>query len=121
MGLDLEYVEKSAKDYASRALVKELLIRDIAGDEEFNPQSPKQILDWFAQNGMAMIKTDKAALKEAEHPLTDAILELRKLRKMHGTYLKPMMEEQRDGIIHPSFRQHGTRTGRMSSGGQERD
>ena len=120
MGLDLEYVARSAKDYANRSLVKELLIRDITGNEEFNPNSPKQIGEYFAANGIDLEATDKVALRGTEHPLAQAILDLRTLRKMHGTYLKPMLDEQRDGVIHPSFRQHGTRTGRMSSGGQER-
>lgn len=121
MGLDLEYVQKVTKDYSTRALAQELLIRDITNEEEFNPNSPKQIAEFFASHGITLPGTDKATLRHTEHPLAEAILELRSLRKIHGTYLKPMMEEQRNGIIHPSFRQHGTRTGRMSSGGHQAD
>lgn len=121
MALDLEYVEKNAKFYSTKALAQELLIRDITGDEEFNPNSPKQIAEFFASHGINLPGTDKATLRHTDHPLAQAILNLRSLRKVHGTYLKPMLEEQRDGIIHPSFRQHGTRTGRMSSGGHEAD
>lgn len=121
MGIDLEYVETTAKEYGKRALVQEMLIRDMTGDEEFNPNSPKQIMEAFAAMGMELDGTDKLTLRKAEHPLASAILELRSVKKMHGTYLKPMLAEQRDGILHPSFRQHGTKTGRMSSGGAEHD
>jgi DNA polymerase I-like protein with 3'-5' exonuclease and polymerase domains len=121
MGLDLEYVGKATKDYSNRALAQELLIRDITESEEFNPNSPKQIAEFFVAHGIDLPGTDKVTLRNTDHPLAQAILELRSTRKVHGTYLKPMMEEQRDGIIHPSFRQHGTRTGRMSSGGHQAD
>lgn len=121
MALDVEYVETTAREYNNQALKQELLIRDMTGDEEFNPNSPKQITEAFERMGLCLEATDKATLKSVEHPLAQAILELRTLRKMHGTYLKPMLSEQRDGIIHPSFRQHGTRTGRMSSGSNAGD
>lgn len=121
MKLDLEYVEKTTKEYGTRALVQEMLIRDMTGDEEFNPNSPKQIMEAFATLGITLEGTDKATLRHTDHPLSQAILELRSVKKMHGTYLKAMLSEQQDGIIHPSFRQHGTKTGRMSSGGAEYD
>lgn len=119
MALDLGYVEEQTKAYGTKALVQEMLIRDMTNDEEFNPNSPKQILEAFAALGVTLEGTDKATLKQTSHPLAQAILELRSVKKMHGTYLKPMLHEQRDGIIHPNFRQHGTKTGRMSSGGAE--
>lgn len=120
MGVDLDYTTSTTKTYASEALAKEMEIRDLTY-EEFNPQSPKQIAEYFITHGIKLTGTDKASLKGLNHPLSEAILQLRKLKKMHGTYLKPMLMEQQDGIIHPSFRQHGTRTGRMSSGGQGYD
>ena len=98
-----------------------MLIRDMTQDEDFNPNSPKQIMEAFSGLGVTLEATDKATLRHTEHPLAQAILELRSLKKMHGTYLKPMLSEQRDGVIHPNFRQHGTKTGRMSSGGAEYD
>lgn len=121
MGISAEYVEKTAREYASKALGVELAIRDRVGNEEFNPNSPKQIADAFEALGISAPSTNKATLQELDHELGNQILELRTLRKMHGTYLKPMLEEQRDGILHPSYRQHGTRTGRMSSGAAERN
>jgi DNA polymerase I-like protein with 3'-5' exonuclease and polymerase domains len=119
MKLDLEYLETKAKEYASAALLKELEIRDIVGNEDFNPNSPKQILEAFASLGVELAATDKAALREVDHPLSDAIVELRQLRKIHGTYLLGLLHEQQDGFVHLNFRQHGPKTGRMASGGRE--
>lgn len=119
MRLDIGYAEAKAKEYNTKALTQELLIRDMVDNEEFNPNSPKQVTEAFADLNITLAGTGKEVLREVDHPLAQSILELRTLRKMHSTYLKPMLSEQRDGVIHPSFRQHGTKTGRMSSGGQE--
>lgn len=121
MGVDVEYTRDKAREYSTRALAKEMLIRDITGDEGFNPNSPKQLVEAFQTLGIELPKTNKETLRELDHPLAKAVLELRTLRKMHSTYLLAMLHEQRGGTIHPSFRQHGTKTGRMSSGGQEAD
>lgn len=121
MKLDTEYLGAKAKEYAGKAMLRELEIRDTVGREDFNPNSPKQILEAFADMGIELKATNKAALKEAGHPLGESILELRHLRKVHGTYLLGLLEEQRDGFVHPNFRQHGARTGRMASGGREVD
>lgn len=120
MGIAVEYVEETAREYASKALALEMDIRDRVGIESFNPNSPKQLTEAFLALGKKLDSTNKATLAGMDEPLAQEILELRTLRKMHGTYLKAILDEQRDGVLHPSFRQHGTRTGRMSSGEAER-
>ena len=119
MGVEVGYVEATAREYASKALALELAIRDVVGSEEFNPNSPKQVTEAFLGRGIELESTDKATLAGMDDPLGGQLLELRTLKKMHGTYLKAILDEQRDGILHPSYRQHGTRTGRMSSGAAE--
>jgi DNA polymerase I-like protein with 3'-5' exonuclease and polymerase domains len=47
------------------------------------------------------------------------IVELREANKIKATYFDGLDVEAKDGILHPNFRQHGTRTGRMSSGAAE--
>jgi DNA polymerase-1 len=120
MGVKVEYVEEAAREYASKALTLEMAIRDRVGSESFNPNSPKQLTEAFAAIGIDLESTDKATLAGLDDPLAQQILDLRTLKKIHGTYLKAILDEQRDGILHPSYRQHGTRTGRMSSGEAER-
>ena len=121
MKLDMEYLTAKAKEYGSKAVLQELEIRDMVGREDFNPNSPKQILEAFADLGFELKATNKLALRDVDHPLGEAILNLRHLRKVHGTYLLGLLDEQRDGFVHPNFRQHGARTGRMASGGREVD
>lgn len=122
MALDLEYLEKTAKEYAGAALEKELTIREITGiDDPKFPNSPKQILEWFNERGINIKKTNKAVLKSLDHPLAQAILDLRSLRKIEGTYLRALLKEQRDGVVHPWIRQHGTVTGRAASGAYQGD
>lgn len=116
MKLDLDYLQAAVKDYALQILNLELDIGELAG-EDFNPNSPAQILQWFAAKGVDLEGTSVDILAQIDDPLAQKILALREVKKLHGTYLKPLLTEQRDGIIHPWFRQHGTKTGRMSSGG----
>lgn len=124
--VDLDYAERITKEYGRKILDAEASIEAIVsrpiGDKpakgEFNPNSPKQVTEWFDEEcGITLLSTDKAHLRSVEHPLAQALLELRHVTKLHSTYLLPLLHETRNGVIHPNFRQHGTKTGRMSSGG----
>lgn len=118
MQVNVDYLQTTARTYAKRALELEVSIRDMVGRDDFNPNSPKQIHEAFAERGWHnMPSTDADTLKGMDDPLASAIVDLRGVRKMHGTYLQGLLDEQTDGIVHPWFRQHGTKTGRMSSGG----
>ncbi len=59
------------------------------------------------------IKTDQYALAEfaEDHPILDEFLEWRTYEKFLATYIDPMLERT---VVHPSFRQIGAWTGRMS-------
>lgn len=133
LGVDEAYVRDTAKGYARDILKTEWEIEDILGlkvwypsksgektpEGHFNPNSNDQIRAFFEGEGHRRESYDKAALVELDHPFGNALLKLRGLKKIHATYLLPMLEESRDGILHPNIRQHGTRTGRMSSGKAE--
>jgi hypothetical protein len=41
--------------------------------------------------------------------------------KILNTYLLAIKRGEKDGVFHPSIRQHGTVTGRTSSGGAKGD
>lgn len=117
--VDLGYAQETARTWGSRVLKAEMACRDAAGNEEFNPNSNPQIKEYFESKGIESDSFNKKALAQIDDPMADALLELRSTSKLHSTYLLPLVEEQRDGILHPNFRQHGTRTGRMSSGKAE--
>ena len=116
MAVDVEYLDTTTREYATKILMRELSIRDETS-EDFNPNSWQQLQAVFAERGTEIAGTSRDILEALDDPLASAILEYRKLKKIHGTYLKAIQAEQRDGLMHPWFRQHGTRTGRMSSGG----
>jgi DNA polymerase I-like protein with 3'-5' exonuclease and polymerase domains len=117
MALDMKYLDKTTKEYALEAVKTELDIRDLVRSEEFNPNSPKQVIEAFEKRGVSLEKTDADTLETLDDPLAEKILHLRSTRKTHGTYLTSLQEEQRDGLVHPWFRQYNTRTGRFASGG----
>jgi len=115
MAIDKKYVTTQRKEYGDRIYRIKHRIGEIAG-AEFNPQSPKQVIEVFAQRGVRITATDKASLAALDDELATLIVELREANKIKVTYLDALAEEAKDGILHPNFRQHGTRTGRMSSG-----
>jgi len=115
MRIDRDYVTSQRREYGDRIYKLKRRIGDIAG-EEFNPQSPKQIIEAFAQRGVRVEATDKNTLSALDDELAVMIVELREANKIKATYFDGLYDESRDGILHPNFRQHGTRTGRMSSG-----
>lgn len=118
MAVDVPYLDETAREYAGQILEAELEIRDITGiDDPKFANSPKQILEWFSEREIPLKATDKEALSAIDHPLAQLLLDLRKLKKIEGTYLRGLLKEQQDGIVHPWIRQHGTVTGRTASGG----
>lgn len=117
MEVDVPYLETTAREYATKALRQEVAIRNMVGRDDFNPNSPKQVSEAFEARGITDLEsTSREALEALDDPLAAAIVELRQVRKMHGTYLVNLLEEQREGVVHPWFRPNATRTGRMASG-----
>ena len=118
MLIDREYVIAKRREYGDRIYQIKKRIVELAG-EDFNPQSPQQVLHALAERGVVVGKTDKTTLSTLDDELARLIVELREANKIKATYFDALYEESRDGILHPNFRQHGTRTGRMSSGAAE--
>jgi DNA polymerase I-like protein with 3'-5' exonuclease and polymerase domains len=84
---------------------------------EFNPNSPKQVQDFFYSVGVELSGTDEDALGAVSHPLATVLLSLRGVRKLRNTYLVNILGESVDGVFHPNFNLTGTKTGRFSSSG----
>lgn len=93
----------------------------------FNPNSTMQLRELFFNIlGIKPMKktetgawsVDKEVLKEMEHPLAEAILDLREKSKMAGTYLSNIYNGvDFDGRLRSGFNIHGTTSGRLSSSG----
>jgi DNA polymerase-1 len=126
MGVNRPYVESKVKEYGGLILKTQSAISEIVGrpigkeDGQFNPASVPQIKVAFRDlRGLDVEGTSESVLKEIDDPLAAALVELRKYSKLRSTYMIPILEETRGGIIHTSFRQHGTVTGRFSSGSNQ--
>ena len=71
-------------------------------------------IDRFTQSGAKSM--DKAMLRvlAKEFPLANNVLQYKKAEKLSGTYFKNFLSKNVDGVLHPSIRTLGARTGRMS-------
>lgn len=118
MAVDKKYITHKRKEYGDRIYKLKQRIGELVG-EEFNPQSHQQVLHELSERGFVVSSTSKDALKEVDDELAGLIVELREANKIKSTYFDAMDKGPINGILHPNFRQHGTRTGRMSSGAAE--
>ena len=125
-------VEKAALEQAGNKYKTELhelekTIRTLANDENLNVNSPKQLGDVIfeklklgkgkkTKHGYSTTAEVLESLENA-HPIIPAILKFRQLQKLLSTYIdgfKPLIDDK-TGLIHTSFNQTVTATGRLSS------
>ena len=124
---DAKNLELLSGEMARKIKALESLAKEQAGEESFNPNSPKQLgVVLFEKLKLPVIKktktgysTDVKVLEElkGQHPLIETILQYRMLAKLHSTYLeglKPLINKT-TGRIHTHFQQTVTVTGRLSS------
>lgn len=98
------------------------VLREYAG-EDFNPQSPKQIKDYFKSKGVSSPSFDSDHLKKLrregkETEFIDALLAYRYAAKVIGSFIANVRRKVgEDGRIHPYYLPHGAKTGRLSAKG----
>lgn len=129
--LEKEFEERKGKIFPSRLQPRigkkgqQLKTFDLVWDAPFNPRSPKQVLEWFGDQGIALDGTDKDEIKLAMARLDDKSPEEAKkwLEKLFefkdaGKGLKPWTDERyfhADGLMHPRWPPYSTSLGRLSS------
>lgn len=119
LGVDMEYVNTYTKELAGEILRIDLQVRDMVGNEDFNPGSWQQVQAALLERGHKVGSTKKAVLAALDDELADNLLELRHLTKLYGTYFKALQAETREAVLHPNFKQWGTRGRRFSAGANE--
>lgn len=141
MAVDKAYLVSKSKEYARLILEAGMSIEELTGKElyegpkcnrklcegcprckGFNPDSHGQVLQQLVLRGIHVSNTQAKTLKPHEgDALVAALLARRSFKKIYDTYLQGLLAIERDGIVHPHFRQHKPSTGRMSSskGGKE--
>lgn len=99
-----------------------VILKKLAG-EDFNPQSPKQIAEYFASKGVSSPSFDAKHLKKLkragkESEFIDALLAYRYAAKVIGSFIANVRRKRgEDGRIHPYYLPHGAKTGRLSAKG----
>ncbi len=125
--IDANALSLAGEKFGKKMASLESDIRLLAGDSGLNINSPKQLGDvLFEKLKIGKGKKTKTGYStnaevleslETAHPIVPLILEYRKLQKLHSTYIegfKPLIDK-RTGLIHTSFNQTVTATGRLSS------
>lgn len=89
-----------------------------AAGREVNANSPKQLLELFAELGVEIDSTAETTLEQVDHPLARAVLDHRHAARMVSMYGEQFAQfvSTATGRIHASWHQVGSRAGRMSCG-----
>ncbi len=125
--VDEKSLTELGKEYESKLAILDKQIKELAGIETLNVNSPKQLGEvLFEKLKIGKGKKTKTGystsfevlenLYEA-HEIVPLILEYRHLQKIYSTYIegfKPLIDKK-TGLIHTSFNQTTTATGRLSS------
>ena len=125
--IDSESLYQTGKVYATKLAELEEKIKQLTGEENLNVNSPKQLGEVLfeklkigkgkkTKTGYST-KVDVLEALEDAHPVIPFILNYRRLQKLYSTYIegfKPLIEKS-TGLIHTSFNQTVTSTGRLSS------
>lgn len=112
--LNNELLDQLTSEWGTKVMEAYTRVQEVAPG--VSPDSPKQLLPALKERGHRVEDTKEKTLEKLDDDLARAILEYRKAKKLHTTYLVALQREQRDGIVHPWFNITGARTGRMSSG-----
>lgn len=122
VAVSLDALDELEKKYKRQCDDNLAVLREHAG-EDFNPQSPKQIKDYFTSKGVSSPSFDSDHLKKLrrggkEVEFIDALLEYRYAAKVIGSFIANVRRKVgEDGRIHPYYLPHGAKTGRLSAKG----
>lgn len=122
VAVSLEALDELEEKYKRQCDENLVTLREHAG-EDFNPQSLKQIKDYFTSKGVSSPSFDSDHLKKLkregkEVEFIDALLAYRYAAKVIGSFIANVRRKVgEDGRIHPYYLPHGAKTGRLSAKG----
>lgn len=122
VAVSLDALDELEKKYQEQCDEQVVILKKLAG-EDFNPQSPKQIKDYFTSQGVSSPSFDSDHLKKLkregkEVEFIDALLAYRYAAKVIGSFIANVRRKVgEDGRIHPYYLPHGAKTGRLSAKG----
>ena len=122
VAVSLDALDELEEKYKRQCDENLVVLRQHSG-EDFNPQSPKQIKDYFKSKGVSSPSFDSDHLKKLrregkEVEFIDALLAYRYAAKVIGSFIANVRRKVgEDGRIHPYYLPHGAKTGRLSAKG----
>lgn len=122
VAVSLDALDELEEKYKQQCDEQVVILKKLAG-EDFNPQSPKQIAEYFASKGVSSPSFDSDHLKKLkregkETEFIDALLAYRYAAKVIGSFIANVRRKVgEDGRIHPYYLPHGAKTGRLSAKG----
>lgn len=122
VAVSLDALDELEEKYKRQCDENLVVLRQHAG-EDFNPQSPKQIKDYFKSKGVSSPSFDSDHLKKLrregkETEFIDSLLAYRYAAKVIGSFIANVRRKVgEDGRIHPYYLPHGAKTGRLSAKG----
>lgn len=122
VAVSLDALDELEEKYKRQCDENLVILRQRAG-EDFNPQSPKQVKDYFKSKGVSSPSFDSDHLKklrreDKETEFIDALLAYRYAAKVIGSFIANVRRKVgEDGRIHPYYLPHGAKTGRLSAKG----
>lgn len=122
VAVSLDTLDELEEKYKRQCDENLTVLKKYAG-EAFNPQSPKQIKDYFTSKGVSSPSFDSDHLKKLrregnETEFIDALLAYRYAAKVIGSFIANVRRKVgEDGRIHPYYLPHGAKTGRLSAKG----
>lgn len=122
VGVSINALDELEDEYNHQYDEHLAILKKLAG-EDFNPQSPKQIAEYFASKGVSSPSFDAKHLKKLkragkEPEFIDALLAYRYAAKVIGSFIANVRRKRgEDKRIHPYYLPHGAKTGRLSAKG----
>lgn len=125
--VDYNALEETGKKYSEILYNLDREIKELAGEMTLNVNSPKQLGEvLFEKLKVGKGKKTKTGYStsaevleslEDAHPIIGKILSYRKIQKLQSTYIEGLkgLIDRNTGIVHTSFNQTVTSTGRLSS------
>jgi DNA polymerase-1 len=129
VNIDKEALYEYSKELGTTLTTLEAEVKELAGEDDFNLDSPKQLgVVLFekleiskkpkkTKTGQYATSEDVLSKHVHDHPIVEKILDYRQLRKLKSTYVDPLpeMANAETGRIHTNYMQTIAATGRLSS------
>lgn len=114
--IDLEYSIKLDIRYRTKLAELESHLKEWVDNPRSWQQIKRALLEGFEVDTASTDKAHRDAIIKMGYAVEflEPLNEYKRLQKLHGTYIKGVLDRQIDGRVYPTYKLHGTTTGRPS-------